>query len=148
METFDPKIKKNDFLELVKNFDIVDTNICEGENKEWVAIYLKNHSGENLIIDMENEFSLFFKGWHCHYQSNLEEYEELIEIIKDILSNKRFIVCTYYKDGDVEKPGVAFISETNEPINIEKFREENGENKKYECSYWDSVKNQTFEYEI
>ncbi|ORX87794.1 hypothetical protein BCR32DRAFT_239899 [Anaeromyces robustus] len=132
--------KKNEIINLVKKYCTENLKVFEGENKEWIVIEFYNNYNKKFTIDIANEITIFFMGWHAHYQNNLKNYEMFIEDINYILNNQRFIVNTSYQG----KPTVAYMSETN-VINIDEIRDEVGDNKEINCCFWDSQKNQIFQ---
>jgi len=145
--------KKEEILNFLKSYNIKDFEVQEGEKEEWIVIKLKNNHDKKkeLTIDMAYELNgtsrkdmvitIFYEGWHSHYNNDKEEYELFKEDIQQILNNEKFIVNTYYKDKSGNEIFNAFLSETAIP-NGDELRDEVDE--KIECIFWDSKKNVTF----
>lgn len=67
--------------------------------KEDVAFVVENpHGGENLLIELCAEFSMFFETWHGSYKATESEYEKMKQDITAILGGQA-AALTLYGDG-------------------------------------------------
>ena len=105
--------KKAELLELVSAYNPV-VHTGEEDGWDWLfdddefAIEIKNPSGEadeqNLCIAFEdsvnNEFTLYFAGWHKYFKMNEGEYADFLSLLKAILENKMYVLTAYDKDSE------------------------------------------------
>ncbi|MBE6875807.1 MAG: hypothetical protein E7496_03645 [Ruminococcus sp.] len=109
---------------------------------EWPvkdSLRLVNSSGEELWIDFEDyQITIFFGDWHCHYLSELDEYQCFLEDLFDILENKKYIICHYHGDNGAG----SCLSENAVPDETELRNDYKGQ--KIVCSFWDNSKNITY----
>lgn len=92
----DPVEKIDEILELFKEFcPKIYSKTDEGY--DWIEedfsrciVFVNPFSSENLEINVgdSGEFTLFFSAVHAHYFSYQSDYEEMLDTIKNILSNK------------------------------------------------------------
>ena len=71
------------------------------ENRS-VCFVVHNTVCENTMeisLEDDNEFTLFFAGYHCHYFSDEEDFQCLRNDLKDILENKRCAASIFYGEG-------------------------------------------------
>lgn len=132
----DPVTKFDDIITLIKNYN---PQIITKES-DFIEIKIVSAYGEELWIQIETEFSIFFGDWHAHYFGYIEEYDVFITDLLGILKNKKFTVCAYQND----KWCGSCLSESETPNEV-MLREEYGNDKIIKCSYWDNTKNIIFD---
>lgn len=92
----DEKIMADDFIKKYNSYNpVVHTN--KDKEFDWLedgcySICIKTPSGDDLFADFEGEISLYFGGWHAHYESTDVGYETLIKRLNSILSNETCVV--------------------------------------------------------
>ena len=69
-----------------------------------LCITIKNSSGEDAIyIDLADELTLTIGAWHAHYDYSDEDYNEMIEALKDYLECRICVLEIYYlKSGELK----------------------------------------------
>ena len=135
MHNLDPFTKFDDIITITKNYN---PQIITKESN-FIEIKIVSDFDEELWIQIETEFSIFFGNWHAHYFSYIEEYDAFIADLLGILENKKFIICAY-KDN---KWCASCLSESETP-NEAKLKEKFGKDKMIKCIYWDSTNNVVF----
>lgn len=64
-----------------------------------VCITIHNpYQDKKLYIDLTEEFTLTYSGFHCHYEPELTEYQELLSDVQGILNNEICSAVLYYID--------------------------------------------------
>ena len=95
---------------------------------------------EELWIEVESEFSIFFGDWHEHFFAYEEEYQGFLDDLFGILENRKYTVCIY--KGNHWCRSVLLESEIlDESTLINKY----GKDKTIKCNFWDKTKNIVFE---
>ncbi|MBQ9383885.1 MAG: hypothetical protein IJT87_06575 [Ruminiclostridium sp.] len=61
------------------------------DDEECRSINMVNKSGDELFIDLQGEFTIFFQEWHEHYYTEKWDYDKLKNDLLDLLSNKLFV---------------------------------------------------------
>ena len=72
------------------------------ENSVCIVVY--NSMCENtmeITLEDQNEFTLFFAGYHCHYFPDTEDFKCLCNDLHDILDNKRCVASIFYGEDNV-----------------------------------------------
>jgi hypothetical protein len=91
-DDINPLSKVSSLKVLLKNYDFeIHTNKDERKDNvelEYITFILKNSEGEELTIDLDEEFTLSFGGWHTHYMATEEYYECLKNDVMSFLNNK------------------------------------------------------------
>lgn len=90
-----PVEKLSDLTEFLKEY-YPQVHTCKDEGYEYLeegdfCITLKNQSGKELYIDIDDEFTLIYDVWHGHYGACLGEYEDLKFLLQQLLDNKIYI---------------------------------------------------------
>lgn len=69
-----------------------------------MCITVKNTFGEDAIyIDVTDELTLTFGAWHAHYDYSDEDYNEMLEVLKDYLEGRMCVLEIYrYKAGELK----------------------------------------------
>lgn len=131
-DMIEPLSKKEDVLLKISSFK---PEIIINDN-DLLEIKIINNYGEELLIDIKNEFSLFFGDWHSHYFAYTQEYNCFIDDLLGILENRKYTICAYKKDkwcGSMLLEG--------EVIDYDSIVDDLGEGKTIKCSFWDKSKN-------
>ena len=131
----EPASKVDELLLKIKSYDPI---ITRREQDYFEAKFISLH-GEELWIEINTEFSIFFGDWHAHYFADEEDYLCFLEDLIGILESKKFTICVY-RDG---RWCGSELSE-NELPNESDLKKENGEDKIIKCNYWDKTKNIVF----
>ena len=91
-DDINPLSKVSSLKVLLKDYTFdIHSNYDEGQDDvdiEYITFLLKNPAGEELTIDLDEEFTLSFGGWHTHYMATEEDYECLKNDIMSFLNNK------------------------------------------------------------
>ena len=91
-DDINPLSKVSSLKVLLKDYTFdIHSNYDEGQDDvelEYITFILKNPAGEELTIDLDEEFTLSFGGWHTHYMATEEDYECLKNDIMSFLNNK------------------------------------------------------------
>ena len=91
-DDINPLSKVSSLKVLLKDYTFdIHSNYDEGQDDvelEYITFILKNPAGEELTIDLDEEFTLSFVGWHTHYMATEEDYECLKNDIMSFLNNK------------------------------------------------------------
>ncbi len=88
-----PAHKKDELLNLLKNYEVKVFSKAD-ENYEYledgdVVLEVQNPVNKNnLGIELTDEFSLYFSGWHAHYGPFEQDFEQMKRDICDILGGK------------------------------------------------------------
>lgn len=86
-----PLSKVSSLKVLLKDYTFdIHSNYDEGQDDvelEYITFILKNPAGEELTIDLDEEFTLSFGGWHTHYMAREEDYECLKNDVMSFLNN-------------------------------------------------------------
>lgn len=92
----DPITKREEIIKYLLVYNpLVYTKMDEEFNYldgDGIAICAKNVSGEEIIIELEDEFSLFFGGWHAHYCADESDYSYFIRDLESILNGKKYAI--------------------------------------------------------
>lgn len=95
-----PSSKKHEIMELFKGYTFEEHNNKE-EKYRYLAntdevIIIKNPNNNNEIgLEMSDEFTLYFANWHGHYDPYEEDYNQMIQMISDILNGKLCTMAAY-----------------------------------------------------
>ncbi len=65
----------------------------KGMSDDTISIKLVNVAGEEMFIDVDDEITLYFGGWHSHYY--YEEYDDFRLCLEKILDSR--IAVEYFK---------------------------------------------------
>ncbi len=94
-----------DFDIRTKNYiNIIAPNIFneikENKDKVYLDFIILNGDKELTLSTIDNEYTIFFSTFHCHFTTNSKEDEknilqDAIKYIKDIITEKLLII-TYY----------------------------------------------------
>lgn len=123
---------------------IMDYNLQIINRKaDYLEVKLISTYGEELWIEIETEFSIFFGDWHAHYFAYEEEYQIFLDDLLGILENKKFTICAYRGD----RWCGSSLSEFDTP-NESDLRTEYGDDKTIKCNYWDKTKNIIFQSQV
>ena len=148
--------KYKEYKPIVHTFKEKEFYYIDGDN--GFVIEIKNPNGKSLFIDLEDEITISFGDWHCHYYyEDWPDIEDVLEKVDNILNNKdcyliifsnnKYFGCgsSINKDKYNEDDIVDFIWNFSDKMAFNKFSETF---KKYgavaKCVYWDKNKN----YEI
>lgn len=82
--------------------DSIDEYSYLQENE--LCITVKNTSGEDAIyIDLTDELTLTIGAWHTHYNYSDEDYNEMIDALKDYLECRMCVLEIYcFKAGELK----------------------------------------------
>lgn len=130
-----PISKIDNVISIIIDYNPQITN----RKSDYLEVKLISDYGEELWIEIETEFSIFFGDWHCHYYANEEEYQIFLDHLFGILENKKFTICRYKGD----QWWGSCLSESDTP-NESDLRKEYGDDKTIKCNYWDKTKNIIF----
>ena len=131
-------------------YDWLDSNHC--------SIEIQNQNGKSLFIDLEDEFTITYGDWHCHYMyEDRDDYEEVMEVLDDILHNRQCTLIIYsngkwfgsgsshHKENYTKEDAVQFI---NSFFPKKEYKEFFQDFQKYgvtiKICYWDEDKNYEF----
>ena len=134
--------KKEELLSLLAPYNPIvhvnDGNEDEGDwcflfDEEEFAIEIKNPNAEagetRLFIVFEdsvnNEFTLYFAGWHKYYRMINSDYDDFLKTLNDILENRVYVLTAYDKENE-GNPAVAELLKKDKTS--------------VEISFWNSVK--------
>ena len=149
-DDINPLSKVSSLKVLLKDYTFdIHSNYDEGQDDvdiEYITFLLKNPAGEELTIDLDEEFTLSFGGWHTHYMATEEDYECLKNDIMSFLNNKLASV-TFTVNGKWIGGSTTDIPITSKEKAIEKTYEVFGYEKyflnkikrngvKLECNFW------------
>ncbi|HAJ98309.1 MAG TPA: hypothetical protein DCO72_11310 [Ruminococcus sp.] len=144
MNEIDPMEMLDDILQRLEAYHPE----IETKQDDDISIRLVHGGGKELFIDLDDEFSIFFGDWHCHYSPYnydynryADEYQEFLSDLFDILENRQYTVCTYREN---EWNG-SWLEDGKIP-DIDKIRKDIGaDGIKVVCSFWDSEKDIVFQ---
>lgn len=131
-----PINKIEDIISKIKNYNPQIIGKCS----DYLEVKLISEYDEELWIEVETEFSIFFGDWHDHYFAYEEEYQLFLDDLFGILENRKFTICAYQ---DKQWCG-SCISQSEIPDEVA-LRNEYGDNKTIKCKYWNKTKNIIFE---
>lgn len=149
-DDINPLSKVSSLKVLLKDYTFdIHSYYDEGQDDvdiEYITFLLKNPAGEELTIDLDEEFTLSFGGWHTHYMATEEDYECLKNDIMSFLNNKLASV-TFTVNGKWIGGSTTDIPITSKEKAIEKTYEVFGYEKyflnkikrngvKLECNFW------------
>lgn len=82
--------------------DSIDKYSYLQENE--MCITIKNTFREDVIyIDVADELTLTIEAWHSHYNYSDEDYNEMLEVIKNYLKGRMCVLEIYcYKAGELK----------------------------------------------
>ena len=74
-------------------YPIIHTN--KEKDYNWLKengfrIEIKNVKGNELFIDLQDEITISFYKWHCHF--NTDDYDDVVNNVKSIIQNKECII--------------------------------------------------------
>lgn len=98
----EPVEKLEELTELLKEYN-PQIHTCKDEGYNYleeddVCITLKNQFGKEFYIDLNDEFTISYDVWHCHYSPYQGEYEMLKEELKLLLTNTGYIFSVFIQD--------------------------------------------------
>lgn len=135
----DPISKIDNVISIIMDYDMQITD----RKADYLEVKLISTCGEELWIEIETEFSIFFGDWHAHYYAYEEEYQIFLDDLLGILENKKFIICAYKGD----RWCGSCLSESDTPDESD-LRKEYGDDKTIKCNYWDKTKNIIFQSQV
>lgn len=99
--------KKDELCELLKEYRYVLHEKDDGEYKyldaDSMCITVLNAKGEeDIYIDLEEEFTISMNGYHCHFQPDEEDFEEMVQMLKDYLEGRCCVVLLFSNKPDGE----------------------------------------------
>ncbi len=62
----------------------------------YFSIEVKNSNGDSLVISYEDEITVSFSYWHCHY--SCEDIDDCLDEVISILNNKESILVMFVND--------------------------------------------------
>ena len=134
----DPIKKTEDIISKISAYEPQITKSIDFLEAKFTSAY-----NEELFIEIDTEFSIFFGDWHEHFQPYEEEYELFLDDLFDILKSRKFTVCTYRDDRWCGSE----LSGSDTP-DESVLREDWGNDKTIKCNYWDKAKNIIFEPKV
>lgn len=138
----DVEEKKKELLSMLAPYNpIVHVNDGNDDDGDWCflfdeeefAIEIKNPKAKTketrlfIVFDdsVNNEFTLYFAGWHKYYRMINYEYDEFLNTLHDILEDKVYVLTVYNKENG-GNPAVTELLKKNKTS--------------VEISFWNSVK--------
>ena len=119
----------------------------ETKQDDYISVRLVNGVGKELFIDLDDEFSIFFGDWHCHYthynydyNQYADEYQEFLSDLFEFWRISQYTVCTYHEN----QWRSSWLARGETP-DIDKIRKKVGDGLKVVCSFWDSSKDVVFQ---
>ncbi len=103
----DPIEKISEIRELFKEYESCVYS-RDDEGYDWLeyddskCLVFNNSFSENCIqisVDDEDEFTLYFAGYHCHFPNYKYAYDEMVGMVKEILTNNACAVVLTDKNG-------------------------------------------------
>lgn len=131
-----PISKIDNVISVIRDYNLQIIN----KEDDYLEVKLISAYGEELCIEIETEFSIFFGDWHDHYFAYEEEYQIFLDDLLGILENKKFTICAYKGD----RWCCSCLSQFDTPNETE-LRNEYGNDKTIKCNYWDKTKNIIFQ---
>lgn len=167
MSDYDPKDlievepinKKEELLEFLKPYNpVVHTRADEGYNHldlDLECISVSNDNGDVMDIELDGYWNFYFRGGHTHYWSYQSGWEELLEDLDLIFTNKLAMI-SYHVNGEWKGSGFLDSTDDNRDYILNNFVEgfnygkklKKGDNLVCKVRYWDikDDKDYTFQF--
>lgn len=159
IELYDDDIDPAEVLaELTELLKAYNPEIHTGKDSDYdylgdgeFCIILKNQTGNELFIDLTDEFTVSFDYWHSHYF----DYESLKRCVFQLLNNERCVFIVFIGErwmgsGTSEKP-FETKAEVKEEMKDFLYRDESVQEARdngveARIVYWDESKNRTIRF--
>lgn len=117
MTDFNERTKTH--IEKESPFQFTEIKMNEVNGLTFYDFTFKNSNKEIILCTENEEYSVFFSTYHCHFTPDTESDElntikEAIEFISDII-NENIIIVSYYKD-EIMKWGTSIGSDETPEI--------------------------------
>lgn len=96
-----PTARLQEICSILKDYEFEVHKAGEADyeylKEDSVCITILNpYADRKLYIDLDSEFTLSFHAFHSHYDASQEEYEFMMEQLREILSNHMGVAGIYY----------------------------------------------------
>lgn len=135
MTCCEPADKIDDLLSRIQKYE---PHIAV-KNDHYLDVRLTSAYGDDLWIEIDGEFSIFFGDWHEHFFAYEEEYTAFLEDLFAILENRRFTICAYSGG----KWRMSILSDTDIPDKAQ-LKKKYGEFDEIRCNFWNRNMNVVF----
>ncbi len=83
---------KEELIKILKDYN----PLVVKELNNFVSIEIKNNNDNNLLIDLDDEITISFGNWHCHYYyEDKDDFDEAMNKVLNILNNNDCILLIY-----------------------------------------------------
>ena len=124
-----------------------ESKVDEGFDQQeqvWFTHMQVFNGNSKLILDLANEYTIFFGDWHGHYlPDSKDSMREFRETLEDLLDSK---ICSVgrFRDVDGVENWCGSSIGFRDYLDREYFRREYGDDKIIRCKFFDETLNQTF----
>ena len=135
-----------DIKEIIERRNL-PSQINEGfdmQKKEHFTYIEVFHGEDKLMLDLADEYTIFFGDWHGHYYPDAkQDMKEFRQVLEDILDNKLCSVgCFQERDGVENWCGSSI--EFRENLDRDYFQRKYGGDRIIRCIFFDETLNRVF----
>ena len=135
-----------DIKEIIERRNL-PSQINEGfdmQKKEHFTYIEVFHGEDKLMLDLADEYTIFFGDWHGHYYPDAkQDMKEFRQVLEDILDNKLCSVgCFQERDGVENWCGSSI--EFRENLDRDYFQRKYGGDRIIRCKFYDETLNRVF----
>ena len=114
------------------------------QKKEHFTYIEVFHGEDKLMLDLSDEYTIFFGDWHGHYYPDAkQDMKEFRQVLEDILDNKMCSVgCFKERDGVESWCGSSI--EFRENLDRDYFQRKYGGDRIIRCKFFDETMNRVF----
>ena len=114
------------------------------QKKEHFTYIEVFHGEDKLMLDLSDEYTIFFGDWHGHYYPDAkQDMKEFRQVLEDILDNKMCSVgCFKERDGVESWCGSSI--EFRENLDRDYFQRKYGGDWIIRCKFFDETMNRVF----
>ena len=132
-----------DIKEIIERRNL-PSQINEGfdmQKKEHFTYIEVFHGEDKLMLDLADEYTIFFGDWHGHYYPDAkQDMKEFRQVLEDILDNKMCSVGCFQERDGVENWCASCI-EFKENIDRDYFQRKYGRDRIIRCRFFDETLN-------
>ena len=116
-------------------------DIQKGEHFTYIEVF---HGDTKLILDLADEYTIYFGDWHGHYYTDeINDMREFRQDLENLLDSKICSVGCFREQNDVENWCGSFI-EFKENLDREYFLRKYGGESIIRCKFFDETLNREF----
>lgn len=146
------KYRNNTVVTIEEIREIIDRRGLESQIKEGFDIQKEEHftyievfhGDTKLILDLADEYTIYFGDWHGHYYTDeINDMREFRQDLENFLDSKICSVGCFREQNDVENWCGSFI-EFKENLDREYFLRKYGGERIIRCKFFDETLNREF----